>query len=301
MDVFDFEAPGSSLGTNVHTLTITATDNGKPALSSQIDVSVTVDNVNEAPVAAGAIPAVDLTTEQAPWTLDLDELFTDPDGDSLTYGIAGESNPDVTVVTIDGNTLSIAPVGGGTVSLEVGATDPGGLRAASAVSVSVMDTTPAATPVPAKVTEPAPARTPEPVIPVLETPEDERGPDPAGPSMSPLSERRYSNQTQQPDGVSKVIVGFSVKPVVAPQPDLSLPPFAPTPGPTGSLRDDEAVTEAGGETPLPVEAGETGVGLSLWLMVLLSLLGLGWLCYAVRLVVIHRVSLSLWQEISRLR
>ena len=301
VDVFDFEAPGSSLGTNVHTLTITATDNGKPALSSQIDVSVTVDNVNEAPVAAGAIPAVDLTTEQAPWTLDLDELFTDPDGDSLTYGIAGESNPDVTVVTIDGNTLSIAPVGGGTVSLEVGATDPGGLRAASAVSVSVTDTTPAAAPVPAKVTEPAPARTPEPVIPVVETPEDERDPDPAGPSMSPLSERRYRNQTQQPDGVSKVIVGFSVKPVVAPQPDLSLPPFAPTPGPTGSLKDDEAVTEAGGETTLPVEAGETGVGLSLWLMVLLSLLGLGWLCYAVRLVVIHRVSLSLWQEISRLR
>ena len=92
--MFDFEAPDSSLGTNVHTLTITATDDGKPALSSQVDVSVTVGDVNEAPVAT-ALPAVDLTTEQAPWTLDLGEFFTDPDGDLLTYGIAGESNADV--------------------------------------------------------------------------------------------------------------------------------------------------------------------------------------------------------------
>ena len=301
--VLDFEAPGSSLGTNVHTLTITAIDDGDPALSSQIDVSVTVDNVNEAPVAAGEIPAVDLTIEQAPWILDLDEFFADPDGDSLTYGVAGESNPDVAVAVIEDGTLSIAPAGGGTVSFEVGATDPGGLRTASAVSVSVTDTTPDVTLVPAKVTEPAPAKTPEPqpVIRVVETPEDKRAPDSAGPLLSSLSERRYRNQTQQPDDVSKVVVGFAIKPVVPPQPDLSLPLFEPTPEPAGSLGGDESVTEGETETTLPMESGETGGGLSLWLIVLLSLLGLGWLGFAVRTVVIHRVSLSMWQQLYKLR
>ena len=159
--VLDFEAPGSSALSNVHSLTITATDNGRPELSARVDVTVTVDDVNEAPVAS-TLPSVDLTTEQAPWTLDLREFFTDPDGDSLTYGIAGESGTDVAEASIEDGTLSIAPVGGGAVSFEIAATDPGGLRAASAVSVSVTDTTPVATPVPAKVTEPAPTGTPVP-------------------------------------------------------------------------------------------------------------------------------------------
>ncbi len=286
----DFEAPSRSDRSNVHTLTITATDDGEPALSSQIDVSVSVDDVNEAPVAAVAIPSVDLTTGQAPWTLDLDRFFTDPDGDTLTYGIAGESNADLAVVMVDGNTLSIAPVGAGSVSLEVDATDPSGLRAASVFNVSVTEPPkPDLSPVPAKVNEPVPPGTPEPAS--------------AGPLMSPLSERRYRNLTQQSDGVSKVVVGFAIEPVESHQPELALPPLEPTPGPAGSLRDDESATEgkSESETALPMEAGESGWRLSLWVMVLLSLLGLAWAGYAVRLVVIHRVSLSISQELSRLR
>ena len=285
----DFEAPSSSARTNLHTLTITATDDGEPELSAQVDITVTVGDVNEAPVAS-LLPEINLTAGQTPLTLDLGEFFTDPDGDSLTFGISGESNADVAVATVDGNTLSIAPVGGGSMSLEVGASDPDGLRAASALNVSVNDPPkPDLSPVPAKVNEPVPPRTPEPAS--------------AGPLMSPLSERRYRNLTQQSDGVSKVVVGFAIEPVESHQPELALPPLELTPGPAGSLRDDESATEgkSESETALPMEAGESGWRLSLWVMVLLSLLGLAWAGYAVRLVVIHRVSLSISQELSRLR
>ena len=287
--VLDFEAPSGSERSNVHTLTITATDDGEPELSAQVDVTVTVGDVNEAPVAR-VLPEIDLTTGQTPLTLDLGEFFTDPDGDSLTFGISGESNADVAVATVDGNTLSIVPVGGGSVSLEVGATDPGGLRAASVVGVSVTEPPkPDPSPVPEKVIEPVLTGTPEPAF--------------AGPLMSPLSERRYRNLTQQSDGVSKVVVGFAIEPVESHQPELALPPLEPTPGPAGSLRDDESATEgkSESETALPMEAGEAGWRLSLWVMVLLSMLGLAWVGFAVKMVVIHRVSLSIWQEFSRLR
>ena len=123
VSVFDYEAPSSSHATNVHTLTVTATDDGEPEMSAQVDVTVAVDDVNEPPVAS-ALPAIDLGTAQAPWTLALDEFFTDPDGDSLTYSIGGESSTDVAEASIEGGTLSIAPVGGGTVSFEVAGTDP---------------------------------------------------------------------------------------------------------------------------------------------------------------------------------
>ena len=46
----DFEAPGSSAESNVHTLTVIATDDGEPELSAEMGVSVTINNVNEAPL-----------------------------------------------------------------------------------------------------------------------------------------------------------------------------------------------------------------------------------------------------------
>ena len=98
----------------------------------------------------------------------------------------------------------------------------------------------------------------------------------------------------------RFFVGFTLKPVVAPQPNLELPPLDPTPRPAGSLRDEVPVADVETEAALPVEAGEVGGGLSHWLMVLLSLLGLAWMGYAVRMVVIHRVSVSFRQQLSRL-
>ena len=301
--VLDFETPGSSALSNVHTLTITATDNGRPELSARVDVTVTVDDVNEAPVAA-TLPPVDLTTEQAPWTLDLREFFTDPDGDSLTYGIAGESGTDIAEASIEDGTLSISPVRGGAVSLEIAATDPGGLRAASAVSVSVTDTTPVATPVPAKVTEPAPTGTPapakvtEPSAPSALLVEAE-----PPPALVPLLERRYRNMTQQPDGVSKVIVAFAVETVESQPPELTLPPLEATPAPARPVKavDDAAPVQDQGQPQQPVTVHEAGGGLSTWVVVLLILTGLAVAGYVVRTIVIHRVSQSVWQGLSQVR
>ena len=294
---FDFEAPSSSQLTNVHSLTITATDDGKPELAALVDVTVTVGDVNEPPVAA-TLPTVDLTTEHAPWTLDLGEFFTDPDGDSLTYRTAGKSNPDVAVVTIEDGTLSIAPVGGGNVSFEVAATDTGGLRAASAVNVSVTEPPKAeSSPVPAKVTNAILTETPEPASTVVDG-EPVPGP---GQLLSPLSERRYRNLTQQPDGVSKVIVAFALEPVESQPSELELPPLEPTPAPKISLKDDNNATLEDQST-LPIETNEAGSsGPPLRALGLLILFGLTISGYAVRMVVLHRVSESLWQVISRLR
>jgi len=106
------------------------------------DVTVTVTNVNEPPqfpgsstarsvdenTAAGQnvggpvaieIPGVDMTTmRHMPWTLDLGEYFTDPDGDSLSYDTSGQASDDVVRIELDGDVMSITPVGGA-VTIEV--------------------------------------------------------------------------------------------------------------------------------------------------------------------------------------
>ena len=151
----DFESPSSSAETNVHTLTITATDNGKPELSAEFEVSVTISNVNEAP-HVGEIPGVELSTRHLPWMLNLAEFFTDPDGDSLSYEISGRASTDVAHAAVDSGTLSITPAGEGTTSFYVVAADSGGLRVVGKVAVSVTEPAPAPTPVPAKVTVPVP-------------------------------------------------------------------------------------------------------------------------------------------------
>ena len=85
----DFESPASSDGSNVHTLTVTATDDGRPELSADRDVSVTLTNVNEAP-QIDRIPAVELSSDNLPWLIDLGMYFTDPDGDSLAFEFSGK-------------------------------------------------------------------------------------------------------------------------------------------------------------------------------------------------------------------
>ena len=107
------------------------------------DVTVTVTNVNEPPqfpgsstarsvvdnTAAGQnvgasvaseIPGVDMTTmRHMPWTLDLGEYFTDPDGDSPSYETSGQASGDVVWTELDGDVMSITPVGAGAVTIEV--------------------------------------------------------------------------------------------------------------------------------------------------------------------------------------
>ena len=276
----DFEAPGSSDGTNVHALTINVADDGQPELTAHIDVTLTVTNVNEAPLAT-EIPGVDMTTmRQMPWILDLGEYFTDPDGDSLSYETSSLVNNDVVKVEFEGDVMSITPVAEGAVTIEVVAVDSGGLRAASRVSVSVTEPLSAATPAPAVVvdiTPPAPETVPA-IAP--ETP-------PAYESLWPLSERRISNQTQPSDMHSKFVATFRIEPVPEPITEHNLPPMA-TQAPTHSETPADEVTEALGQMPLSAALEEAG-WLTIWLLLLFILLTLITAGYSVRMYVIHRL------------
>ena len=134
---FDFETPASSEGTNIHSLTVTAADDGNPQASSELQVAVTVSNVNEAPVST-AIPSLQLTAGEIPTVLQLDEFFTDPDGDPLIYSLDGLADSSVVSTTLNDNTLSVSPVGEGSLSFGLSGTDAGGLSAASTVNVTVV-------------------------------------------------------------------------------------------------------------------------------------------------------------------
>ena len=298
----DFETPSSSVGSNVHALTITATDDGQPELSTELDVTLTVSNVNEAPQVS-IIPDVDLTTRHLPWMLDLAEFFTDPDGDSLSYEISGRASTDVAHAAVDAGALSITPAGEGAASFYIVAADSGGLRTVGKVAVSV--TEPAPTPAPPKVTAPVPTETPAPeVVADITTPSiaplqsyvaaldfvAAPEPSPTYVPLSLMSERRLRNLTQQPDSVSKVIVAFAVEPVDAPKSELTLPSM-PTPAPAQSVSAPEidAVAVAQGQAPSSVAVDEDGEGMQVWLTILLILIAVLIAGYSVRMFVIHRL------------
>ena len=292
----DFETPSSSAETNSHVLTVTATDDGQPELSAEMDVTVTISNVNEAP-QVDEIPDVELSTRHLPWMLNLAEFFTDPDGDSLSYEISGRSSTDVAHAAVDSATLSITPAGKGITSFYVVAADSGGLRVVGKVAVSVTEPAPAPMPVPAKVTVPVPTSTPAPVtvVDTIPTPVVPPQPQPVvAPEPSPthvplwlLSERRWRNLAQQPDKVSKLIATFKIEPQSAPMAELLPPPIA-TPVPPRYVSPMDDIAAGSGPGPMWV-ASDDGGGLSIWLIMLLVLIALVTAGYSVRMYVIHRL------------
>ena len=292
----DFETPSSSAETNSHVLTVTATDDGQPELSAEMDVTVTISNVNETP-QVDEIPDVELSTRHLPWMLNLAEFFTDPDGDSLSYEISGRSSTDVAHAAVDSATLSITPAGKGITSFYVVAADSGGLRVVGKVAVSVTEPAPAPTPVPAKVTVPVPTSTPAPVtvVDTIPTPVVPPQPQPVvAPEPSPthvplwlLSERRWRNLAQQPDKVSKLIATFKIEPQSAPMAELMPPPMK-TPVPPKYVVPMDDIAAGNGPGPLWA-ASDDGGGLSIWLILLLVLIALVTAGYSVRMYVIHQL------------
>ena len=148
----DFEALGSAAGTNDYSVTIVATDDGRDPVSQQLEVTVTLTDVNEEPISI-PVPLVELTAGNLPTTLDLSEFFTDPDGDSLTYTLGDAADSNVASAVVEDSTLSITPLEDGTASFLVTATDAAGLSAAGTIEVSVVSPPPP---------EPTPMPTPEP-------------------------------------------------------------------------------------------------------------------------------------------
>lgn len=114
-------SPGFS-GTASFTYTI---DDGN-GNTDQAMVTVTVnDTINEAPFVLDAIEDQELEAGGETFTVDLTTVFSDPNGDDLTF-MASSSHPDSATVSIDEDELTVTGQRVGTTTITVTATDPDG-------------------------------------------------------------------------------------------------------------------------------------------------------------------------------
>ena len=92
------------------------------------------------PAASGTLPDRALTLPGT-LTVDVSSAFVDPDGDSLTYAVSS-SAPHVVTVLAAGARVTLTAVGVGRATVRVTATDPGGLSATQAFTVTVASRSP---------------------------------------------------------------------------------------------------------------------------------------------------------------
>ena len=122
------------------TVTVTASDPGALSATQAFQVRVQpAETPNRAPTAVGTIPAQVLSPGDSPTTLNLAPSFSDPDGDSLSYGAVSD-NTAVVQASVSGSVLTLTAAADGTATVTVTASDPGGLTATQPVSVTVRST-----------------------------------------------------------------------------------------------------------------------------------------------------------------
>ena len=90
---------------------------------------------NQPPSATGILPDRELPLHDA-LAVDLSQAFADPDGDALAYTVSS-SAPQVVTVLPAGARVTLTAVGLGRATISATATDPGGLSAAQAFTVTV--------------------------------------------------------------------------------------------------------------------------------------------------------------------
>ncbi len=91
---------------------------------------------NLAPVPARSMPWLRLREDGEPGSVDISSYFRDPDGDALVY-TAVSDHPDVASPRVAGDRVTVVPVGPGSATITVTATDPGGLSAESTLPIGV--------------------------------------------------------------------------------------------------------------------------------------------------------------------
>ncbi|MYD17775.1 MAG: hypothetical protein F4W99_11635 [Chloroflexi bacterium] len=97
---------------------------------------VTVETGNQAPRSA-ALPRLLLITGEDPTRIDLATYFSDPDGDPLDYTLGRSSDLGVATAVLDNGVLVVTPVGPGTASVIVSASDGSLNSPTSRLSVTV--------------------------------------------------------------------------------------------------------------------------------------------------------------------
>ena len=121
---------------------VTATDTGTPPLSATATFRLTVNPAaddNRAPTVEGTIPAVALKTGEQE-TVDVASVFSDPDGDALSYATR-VADPDVAVAGPSGDGLLVEALGAGVATVTVTASD-GELTAELDFEVEVVNAAP---------------------------------------------------------------------------------------------------------------------------------------------------------------
>ncbi len=124
----------TAVAEGIATVRVTATDGGGLSVS-QLFV-VTVSGPNRPPAPVGTLAPLTIEAKAAPVTVRVSGAFNDPDGDELRYE-AVSSAPSVVSVAVNGGVVTVTPVAVGTATVQVTATDPGGLSASRSFTVTV--------------------------------------------------------------------------------------------------------------------------------------------------------------------
>ena len=109
---------------------------GEQKLEGTLVATVTRDRRgNRAPVAVGTLRSRSLALDST-LEVNLSRAFMDPDGDPLTYAVAS-SEPDILTVRVLNAGAVLTAVSAGAATIQVTATDPGGLSTTQAFAVTV--------------------------------------------------------------------------------------------------------------------------------------------------------------------
>ena len=104
----DYERPADSGGDNIYNVTVVATDDGTPVEVGRLDVTITVNNLNEAPSISGD-DALSYP-ENTPTTRVLDRYSaTDPERGTITWSLDGDDRDDFSIDQSGNLTFASAP------------------------------------------------------------------------------------------------------------------------------------------------------------------------------------------------
>ncbi|MCY4574623.1 MAG: hypothetical protein OXF01_17720, partial [Gemmatimonadetes bacterium] len=123
------------------TITVTARDPGGLTATLSFDVTVVTGLPNRAPRLSSTIPDLTDAAIGSRYSSSLSEVFDDPDYDALTYTTTN-SNPTVASVETRNDSVFVSALAGGSTSMSVTATDPGGLSATDSWNVTVVAAVP---------------------------------------------------------------------------------------------------------------------------------------------------------------